>query len=119
MLWVPNGHQRQVWFLWPLFLARPTADAEHAAILRHNKVRQWWRNEAHCPTYLLQTVDERNPAIIFWIFVGMIETHFCDGIHQVTRINRLSTHSKRKMIICHFVIYFIGENPRRSLSNYK
>eukprot|EP00434_Breviolum_minutum_P028158 symbB.v1.2.024913.t1/scaffold2391.1/size80316/1 len=30
----------QVWFLWPLFLARPTADAEHAAILRHNKAEQ-------------------------------------------------------------------------------
>ena len=29
---------RQVWFLWPLFLARPTAEPEHAALLRHNKV---------------------------------------------------------------------------------
>jgi len=30
----------QVWFLWPLFLARPTAEPEHAALLRHNKAEQ-------------------------------------------------------------------------------
>ena len=30
----------QVWFLWPLFLARVTAESEHAALLRHNKVEQ-------------------------------------------------------------------------------
>lgn len=30
----------QVLFLWPLFLARPTADSSHAAVIRHDKARQ-------------------------------------------------------------------------------
>ncbi|CAJ1352268.1 unnamed protein product, partial [Effrenium voratum] len=30
----------QVWFLWPLFLARPTGDPQHAVKLRHNKAEQ-------------------------------------------------------------------------------
>ena len=97
MFWVPNGHQRQVWFLWPLFLARPTADAEHAAILRHNKVRLWWRNEATVQNIYCRLLMKEILAI-FLDIVGMIEFPIHAGIHGK---NRLSTHSRRKMIICH------------------